>query len=83
MRPQHYQKYLELKNKKLKKQAQQELDLFIASFENFAEKAAWTKFFLENGKYGYRIQYQIYRDIVFPVLYGIISQLPSIHTKTF
>jgi hypothetical protein len=71
MKLQCYQKYLDFKHQGLKKQSDRELTLFIRSFQNFTEKATWTKQFPESGNYGHRIQYQIYQEIIFPVLlYG-------------
>lgn len=66
MKLQYYQKYLYFKHKGLRKQAQKELTLFITSFDDFTEKAIWTKQFLESEEYGHRIQYRLYQEIIFP-----------------
>ncbi|MBW3636378.1 MAG: hypothetical protein KY445_07930 [Armatimonadetes bacterium] len=63
-----YERFVEAKNKGLKRQLTELANQFIASFNSQEEKEVWVREFLENGGYGHRIRHEIYRDLVFPVL---------------
>lgn len=41
---------------------------FVASFESLEQRAAWTRWFLENEAIGHRVRHEIYEGVVFPVL---------------
>jgi hypothetical protein len=67
MELEHYKQCLHCKTLGFRSQARQHLQQFIASF---TEKELWTHEFLENQQceYEYGIRYELYEQVVFPVL---------------
>ncbi|MHC5738425.1 hypothetical protein [Nostoc sp.] len=70
MELEYYKQYLHCKTLGFRSQARQHLQQFITSFASFTEKELWTHEFLENQEceYGDRIRYELYEQVVFPVL---------------
>lgn len=52
----------------LKKNAKQQVKQFLASFRSESEREAWTREFLETHTYGEKVRYEIFADVIFPVL---------------
>lgn len=63
-----YEQFVSLKNLGKKAEAKAALGLFVASFETLVEKRIWVYSFLEAGEYGHRVRYEIYENLVYPVL---------------
>ena len=74
MKPNLYEQYLSLKKLGIKTEAKIVLDEFIASFQSFEEKENWVRQFLEGGDFGHKIRYEIYTNLVFPILLKGYSQ---------
>lgn len=69
MELEYYKQYLHYKTLGFRTQARQHLQQFITSFASFTEKELWTHEFLENPECDlYRIRYELYEQVVFPVL---------------
>lgn len=68
MRDEFYKAFREAESKGLKKQAKAAVQQFVACFESFDEKEAWTRSFLKQHEYGGGVRYEIYANIIFPVL---------------
>ncbi len=68
MKPELYEQYVTLKNLGQKDEARNALNDFIASFDSFDEKQAWTQHFLETGDFGHKVRHELYEQIIFPVL---------------
>lgn len=70
MKIEYYKQYLHLKNVGLRSSAKPYLQQFIDSFTSNNEKEKWTRQFLEveNYQYGDKIRYELYEEVVFPVL---------------
>ena len=68
MKPQLHEQFVNLKNVGKKEEARRALNAFIASFDSFEEKRVWTKIFLKTEGYDHKIRYELYEQIVFPVL---------------
>jgi hypothetical protein len=51
-----------------KKEATASLREFLDTFRDFSERAEWTKRFLATHKFGSRIYYELFQEVIFPVL---------------
>ena len=68
MKPQLYQQYLSLKQRRKKQEAEGVLQDFIGSFESDQEKERWVRDFLAGHEEGRKVNHLIYVHLVFPVL---------------
>jgi len=64
-----YKAYLKAKEDGLKKLASEHIRKFIDSFANKSEMLLWSRSFLEQAEYGYKIRHELYREVIFPVLF--------------
>lgn len=63
-----FESYLKLIASGQKASAKIYVDDFISSFESNEERSAWSKGYLESGRYGHKIRHEIYEHLIFPVL---------------
>jgi hypothetical protein len=63
-----YEGYLALLAEGRRKDAGSMLDAFLRSFNSSEEREQWTRTFLKTHTYGARVRYEIYAELIFPVL---------------
>lgn len=68
MKPELYQQFVACKNRGDKNAARVAVEAFIASFDSFEEKQAWTREFLQRGEYGHVVRHELYESVILPVL---------------
>lgn len=70
MQPEYFEQYCDLKQRGLKQEARKLLLAFISSFQDLAEKTAWTKAYLHiwEKENAHKIRYELYEAVIFPAL---------------
>jgi hypothetical protein len=63
-----YERFKMLMESGLRSEAAYALQSFIASFSTFEEKMTWSRWFFENEKISHKIRFELYEQVIFPVL---------------
>ena len=68
MKPELYEQFVACKSRGDKNAARLAVQAFVASFDSFEEKQAWTREFLERGERGHAVRHELYEGVILPVL---------------